>query len=112
MSSEIAVKKACNRRAKALDFLLHSSVSEQPQASGSATATAEILNDAYLFVKLNVDGFELLLDITGGVLILHLGEGLALRSLFRLEVAYWGLGHGVKRHIGVLGISNLIEFYV
>ena len=44
------------------------------QASGSATATAEIEMHPYLFVELNVDGFELLLDITAGVLVLHLGE--------------------------------------
>ena len=73
---------------------------------------ALIQNDAYLLVKLHVGGFELLLAISRSVLVLHLGEGHALGVLRWLEVAYWGRGHGVQRHIGVLGISNLIEFYV
>ena len=73
---------------------------------------ALIQNDAYLLVKLHVGGFELLLAISSSVLVLHLGEGHALGVLRWLEVAYWGRGHGVQRHIGVLSISNLIEFYV
>ena len=68
--------------------------------------------NAYLFVKLNVDRFELLLDVATGVGVLRLGEGLALRVLVRLEVASRGLRHGVKRDIRILGVSNLIEFYV
>lgn len=69
-------------------------------------------NDAYLLVELDVCGFELLLAVTAGVLVLHLRQGHALGVLRWLEVACWRRGHGVERHIGVLGVSNLIEFYV
>ena len=79
---------------------------------GSETAIERIQIDAYLLVKLHVGGFELLLAISSGVLVLHLGQRHALGVLRWLEVADWGRGHGVERHIGVLGVSNLIEFYV
>ena len=79
---------------------------------GSETAIERIQIDAYLLVKLHEGGLELFLAISGCVLVLHLGQGHALGVLRWLEVAYWGHGHGVERHIGVLGVSNLLEFYV
>ena len=66
----------------------------------------------YLFVKFNIDGFELLLNVAADSCELGMGQGLALCVLFRLEVALRGLWHCIKRHIRVLGVSNAIEFYV
>ena len=79
---------------------------------GSETAIERIQIDAYLLVKFHVGGFELLLAISSSVLVLHLGQRHALGVLRWLEVANWRRWHGVERHFGVLGVSNLIEFYV
>ena len=66
----------------------------------------------YLFVKFNIDRFELLLDVASGVRELGMGQGLALCGLFWLEVACRWLWHSVQRYVRVLGVSNAIEFYV
>ena len=67
---------------------------------------------AYLFVKFNVDRFEMLLDVASGVLVLLLGKRHALGCLLWFEVTSGGFRHCIKVHVRVLGVSNLLEFYV
>ena len=114
MSSENAVKKACNCHVSPQAPSTHCSRQVLFLASGSATASAygDLQFFAYLFVKFDIYGFELLLDVATDGLELGMGKGLACSVLFRLEVACWGLRHRIERYVGVLGVSNAIEFYV
>ena len=99
MSSENAVKKACNCHVSPtvrMRRICMAGTFSGFWVCNSVAALRFMVNFAYLFIELNVHWFKLLLDVTSSMLVLGLGEGHALWGFLRFVVADWGLWHSVE----------------